>query len=379
MRSTIHPVRHPSPRSALLLAAVVFGVTACERPSAKPGDSAPTGARTATPPAGVVTLGARDVATVALHPIAAGITVTGSLDPTRQVEVKAQLAGQLDRVLVERGSVVRRGQVLATFDAGTVRAQTASAEADVASKERDLDAADTLYKRGVISQRDYVQAKVALDAARAQLMQMREMLDRATVRSPVTGQISEKSVASGEAVQVGGKLFTVVNADTLELAAQVAANQIGQVRVGQPVRFTLDAYPDRVLTGRVARMDAVANAGTRQVGVYIRVPNTDHGIVAGLFATGTIVTSGASGATPVPTIPTVAVHQDSGQSVVYTVEGDRVQRRPVTLGARDDVAGLVEVRAGLAPGARVITAPGQGLAVGTPVRLLADVAGARQP
>ena len=347
---------------AALLAATTMISAACSS-----GDAAEIDATAAAKPA-VVTLGQRDVATATLAPITAGIAVTGSLDPADRVEIRAELSGQIERVLVDRGSIVGYDETLAKFDAAIVQARGLSALVALGARERDLDAADTLYRAGVLSERDFTQARVVRDAAKADLAQARDAVSNATVRSPIRGEISERHVSSGEVVQPGAKLFTVVNNDALELAAQVGADQIGRVRVGQLVRLTLDAYPGRTILGKVARVEPVADVATRRVGVYVRVPNGDHGIVAGLFATGTILTA-TDVATPVLAVPTAAVRADSGSASVLAVVSNRVERRPIVVGARDDAAGLVEVRSGLSAGDRVVVAPGSGVAPGTVIKL----------
>jgi RND family efflux transporter MFP subunit len=333
-------------------------------------DAAEVGAATVAKDA-IVSLGARDVAIATMTPITAGIAVTGSLDPADRVEVRAQLSGQIEHVVVDRGSIVGADQTLAKFDAAIVQARGLSALVSLGARERDLDAADTLYRAGVLSERDFTQARVVRDAAKADLAQARDAVSNATVRSPIHGEISERFVSSGEVVQTGAKLFTVVNNDALELSAQVGADEIGRVRVGQPVRLTLDAYRGRTIEGKVARIEPVADVATRRVGVYIRVPNVGHGIVAGLFATGTILTS-TDVTTPVLAVPTAAVRADSGSASVFAVVGDRVERRAIVTGSRDEAVGLIEVRSGLAAGDRVIVAPGSGIAPGTVIKLTSD-------
>lgn len=315
-------------------------------------------------------LGARDIATVSLETIASGISITGSLDAAQRVEIKSQLAGQLDRVTVDRGSSVRRGQLLAAIDARGTRAQLASAQASLEAAERDFRAADTLYKAGAISERDFVQAKVARDASEAQLEQVEETLSRATVTSPITGVISARSVEQGEAVQTATTLFTIVNTDSLELAGRVAPDAVGRIRIGQPVALSLDAYPGRAITGRVARIEPVAETGTRQVAVYVHVPNPRHELVGGLFATGLIMDDGVK--TPQPAVPSTAVQTSGSESSVYVLDGDRIMRRTVTLGERDATRGLVAVLSGLSAGERVLVNAPANLADGTRAALLSD-------
>lgn len=358
-------------RTMLGVLAAAFTLSACGSDSAStPQDSArAASASDSLPPtaAGNTTntplvLGSRDLAVVVEQPLRAGIEVTGSLDPAERVEVKAQIAGQLARVTVERGTAVRRGQALTSFESGALRAQVASAQAAVAARARDLEAIDTLYKRGAASQQDFVNARAARDAAEAQLAQVRETLERATVLAPIGGQVSEKLVSTGEAVQSGAHLFTIVNSDVLELAGQMAAADAAQVRVGQRVLLTLDAYPGREVQGRVDRIDPVANPATRQVTAYIRVQNTRDPVVAGLFATGRILTGQSTAAASAQAsslaVPSGAVRAEGADTVVYVVVDGRVQRRHVAVGARDALTGLSEVRSGLRAGERVLIAPG---------------------
>ena len=358
-------------RSLLQIALVGFTAACAET------DAAEVAAKAAAEPP-IVTLGARDVVTATLAPITAGIAITGSLDPAERVEVRAQMSGQLERVLVDRGAMVHYDQPLASYDASIVQARGLSALVALGARERDLDAADTLYRAGVLSERDFTQARVVRDAAKADLAQAREAVSHATVRSPIRGQISERHVSAGEVVQPGAKLFTVVNNDALELLAQVGADDIGQVRVGQQVRLTLDAYRGRAIVGSIARIEPVADAATRRVGVYVSVPNANHAIVAGLFASGTILTQGDV-TKPVLAIPTAAVQVSGDSAAVFTVLNDRVERRAISVGARDDAAGMTEVRSGLTAGDRVIVAPGRGVAAGASVRLTSDSITASRP
>ena len=211
-------------------------------------------------------------------------------------------------------------------------------------------------------------ARAAYEAAKAQVDEIREQLGDATVESPLTGVVSEKPVAAGEAVRVGDHLFTVVNTDTLELIGRVAPDQVGRIRVGQPVSLSLDAYPDRTIRGHVARIEPVAQPGTRQVNVYVRVPNEDRSLVGGLFASGTILTGAERGA--VPAVPLPALLEGRGRDVVvYVVEKGRVRVRAVTLGGRDESSGFAEVRSGLKPGDRVVLSPGEAIVPGDSVRM----------
>jgi membrane fusion protein, multidrug efflux system len=340
-------------------------------------------ARDATPTAdssAARILGARDVELAGFGRVEAGIAISGSLDPYRVVEVRAQLPGTIERVFVDRGVPVREGQVLALHDPATVRGQLAGADAAVAAARsavlaatHEEEAAEALYPEGALSERDLRQARSAAAAARAELkaaearlVEAREAEARVRVTAPVAGVVSRRAVSAGEAVSPGQPLFTVVDTDTLELAARVPAHQIAGVAVGKRVVFSIDAYPGRRFEGYIARVDAVADAATRQVAVYTYLPNDRGELVGGLYATGRILSEAADS---VVSVSREGVRGSADAPYVLVVENGKVGRRDVVLGPRDAVTGRVAVREGLAAGATVIVGPEGGLAPGTLVEL----------
>jgi membrane fusion protein (multidrug efflux system) len=264
-------------------------------------------------------LSANDVAVVTTEETAAGIRITGSLDPADRVEVKAQVGGQLQRVNVERGDTVRAGQLLAVVDAATQQAQSAAARAQLAAAERDFGAAEMLFKAGAVAERDYVNARAARDAARAQVSQIGQAIAHATIEAPRGGVVTAKEVSDGEVVSPGNTLFVIADTRRLELKGTIPASEIGKVRKGQKVSLTLEAYPGRAITGRVDRFDPVADAETRQVTVYVTVDNSNRELVGGLFATGLIETGQIVAA---PRVPETAVVDGS----VYEVSTGRVRK-----------------------------------------------------
>ena len=356
------------------------------------GEEAPTtdsAAGTTT----TMVLGPEDVAIAQEGDIGAGITLSGPLDPKERVTIRAQVGGTVRNLRVDRGSAVTRGQRLATIQAVGVTSQAAGARANVASAEANLavarqrrDAGQRLREAGAMSEIDYRTAVAQYEAAEAQLAAARaqaaasgEAAGFTTIEAPITGIVADRMVEDGEAVSPGGELLTVVNARTLELAGQVGVADAGRVRVGQPVTFSLDAFPGEEFRGRVARVDPTADPGTRQVGVYVELANPTGRIVGGQFARGRI-TTGAQ-ATRGVLIPATAVQGATAEATsgnVLVVENGRIVRRAVTLGTRDPSAGTVVVLSGVRAGERVIAVPSPEVKEGMPVTLPADAA-ARVP
>jgi RND family efflux transporter MFP subunit len=289
------------------------------------------------------------------------------------VRVKSQVVGTVRGVRVDRGTAVRSGQVMATIEAAGVRTQAEAARANLALARQKLEAARTLNEAGAMSDIDFRTAQAAYEAAQAQAAQAEEAESRSTIRAPMAGVVSERSVDGGEAVGMDAPLFTVVNSDTLELSGQIPVDRAAHVRVGAPVAFKLNAAPDRELHGRVARIDPVADPGTRQVGVYVQLANTKHTIIGGQFTTGRIVGEKVEDAV---VIPELAVRGEGDSTYVLTVSNGRVARQPVTVGPSDKATGQIAIAKGLEGGEKVIVTPSVQLPPGTQVVLASDEAAA---
>ena len=330
-----------------------------------------------------------DVALVEAMPLTSGVTLTGTLNPAKVVEVRAQVPGLVTRLAVDRGDAVRAGQLLVVIDAEGIRsaaagalAQVSAAQANLAVARQRLESSRKLFEKGAISEIDmkvaeagYEAAEGQLAAARAQAAAAGESARRANVTSPIAGEVSQRTISQGESVSSGDALVTVVNSAELELAGQIPVLQAAKVRPGQRVEFTLDAYPGQKLEGRVARVDPTADPATRQVGVYLRLPNGARRIVGGLFATGRVLTGEADS---VLSVPAAAVRTQGNTAFVYVIEQNRLERRDVVTGVSDPVSGRIEIISGVRSGERVLAVPGD-VQPNVTVRLAAVGGGSARP
>lgn len=367
--------------AAMLTLAVLAACGGASSDAADGGTSGAGGADTSAAPAVVLAPG--DVATATVRDVTSGIIITGPLEPATVVRITAQVGGTVGSLEVDRGSRVSRGQRLGTINAEGVRSNAASAAAGVAAAESNLavmrtrrDAARRLLAAGGISQVDADNAEAAYQAAEAQVAAARavaaaadEMAGFTTIRAPMDGVVSERAVEQGQPVANGDPLLTVVNTSALELAGRVPVDEAAAVRVGQPVTFTLDAFPGRTFRGSVDRKDPTASASDRQVGVYVRLPNPRGELIAGQYALGEVAGRQLRGAV---TVPATSVQGSGAEAAVFVVAGDRLERRPVTVGTRDAGSGAVAIMAGLADGERVLARPVPGVTDGMRVRLAAE-------
>lgn len=327
----------------------------------------------------VVQLSEADVATARISAVSAGVVLTGSLQPALIVRINAQAPGNITNIRVDRGVRVGAGQTLATIAAAGIRGQAEGARANVAAAEANLavarqrlESARTLRQAGAMAQLDFQAAEAAFKAAEAQVAAAKaqasgaiEAAQRANVTSPIPGVIGARMVNDGEAVNPGQELFTVVNSSMLELSGQVPVDAAGNVRAGQSVVFTLEAFPGREFRGAVARIEPMADPATRQVGVYMQMRNPGN-VIGGQFATGRILSATQDTAV---VVPESAISRAGAEATVLLIDNNVVVRRGVKLGGFNTTEGTVAVLEGLKAGDRVIARASAGIAEGARVQI----------
>jgi len=313
-----------------------------------------------------VLLAASDVATATRVDLASGVPVSGTLAPGVDVNLTSPIDDVLEQVLVREGQTVARGQVLARFRAGTVDADAASAEAQLRVAETDYTRQKNLLKEGAVSQRDVDTAEATWRAAQATYTAAARRRDDATVRSPIAGVVAVRSVQSGDRVSSGDALFRIVNTRELDFEATVPSEFVRDVHPGARVALTVTGDSGRAIDGKVARINATADEATRQVKVYVTVPNPSGRLVGGLFATGNVVTAQARAALAVPG---AAVRTDAQGRYSLVVRNGVLARAEIRTGVRDEATDRVQVLEGLSEGDIVVVGPIEGLTAGRPVKI----------
>ena len=328
-----------------------------------------------------VTLGPENVYVVVAEEIATGPALSGSLRAEREAIVNAEIGGVVQGVFAEKGQPVRAGQVLARIDAAAIRDQVLSAQSAVRSAEqqvttaqRNVERNQTLAAAGAVADRDVETARNTLAGAQAQLANARaqlssaqEQLGKTTVNAPISGIVSDRPVSAGSVVQMGGPLFVIVDPGSMRLEASVPAAELGQVRIGAPVRFTVTGYPGQTFTGTVQRINPAADPVTRQVPVIVSIPNAQGTLVSGLFAEGRVQAQARQGIV----VPAAAVDERGVQPVVVRLNGGKAERVTVTLGVRDAETDRVEITGGVNAGDTLLVGAALGTTPGTRVTVRA--------
>ena len=356
-----------------------------------------------------------EVASVESRPIDRYLRVTGSLLADEQAEVSAEAPGRVIATPVERGSRVSQGAVLARISSTETSAQLLEAEAnagqiearlglvagqafdpkrvpDVMNAKASLDLAEaefgrikSLLDQKVVSQSEYDQRRAQVDAARQQYQMSQNVAGQSyrsleaararialarkaqadtTIRAPFSGVVAERLVSIGDYVTRGERVATVVRVDPMRVELTVPEQAVSLVKVGQPVKISVDAYPGETFVATVRYVSPSLKADQRALTVEAVAPNHDARLKPGLFATAQIQQPVS---TPALLVPATAVETVAGTGRVYVVKGGKIEERIVTAG--ETVGQQVEITSGLTKGEVVAAAPKGRLADGVEVRV----------
>ncbi len=364
----IRSVRSTLPIRSLALAALVLAlvIAGCGGETKKKPAAAGAAMSAAEAAADAALLAPTDIATAARLDLAAGVPVSGTLSAGWEARITSPFDDVVDEVVVREGQQVAKGQVLARFRDDIMITGAASATARLKSAAADFDRQKNLLAEGAVSQRDVEAAEAGWRAAQAENAAAAKRLADATLRAPQAGSVTTRSVQSGTRVAAGDPMFVVSNTRELEFEASVPSEYVRLVRPGSVVRLDVTGFETGAIEGRVARVNTQADAATRQVKVYVNVPNHSGRLVGGLFATGSVVTQEAR---KVLAVPNAALRRDGDATFVWLLAGGQLQRTPVKPGLRDERRDLIEVLDGLREGDQVIIGPVDGFVPGRAARV----------
>lgn len=326
-----------------------------------------------------------DTAAVAPANIMNSITATGTIEPVTSVTVGTQVSGIVSKLFVDYNSVVKKGQVIAELDKTNLMSQLNTAKTQLATAQSQLNYQTanykrykTLFEKGLVAADDFDNAKLSYTQAKEQVVSAKEEVQRAqtnlgyaTITSPIDGVVLSKSVEEGQTVAASfstPELFTIAQDLTnMQVVADVDEADIGDVKEGERVSFTVDAYPDDTFEGEVkqVRQEATTTNNVVTYEVVISAPNADLKLKPGLTANVTIYTAERKGVLSVPSkalrfIPqkeTVGkmkiVDVANAKNKVWTIEGNSIVAHKVNIGMTDGTN--TQIVGGIAEGTKVIT------------------------
>ena len=313
------------------------------------------------------------------------VTATGTIEPVTSVTVGTQVSGIVSRLYVDYNSEVKKGQVIAELDKTNLLSELNTAKANLSSLQSALNyqAANfnryqTLLNKGLVSADDFENAQLTYRQATEQVKQAKEQVQRAqtnlgyaTITSPIDGVVLSKSVEEGQTVAASfstPELFKIAKDLTnMQVVANVDEADIGNVRAGERVSFTVDAYPDDKFQGTVTqvRQEATTTNNVVTYEVVINAPNGDLKLKPGLTANVTIYTSEKTGVLCVPTkalrfTPTPEtvgkewkIADCNGKNKLWTIEGNTLKAHAVKTGMTD--GSQTEIVSGITKGTTIVS------------------------
>lgn len=324
-------------------------------------------------------------AEAAKQDIVNSVTATGTIEPVTSVDVGTQVSGVISKLYVDYNSVVKAGEVIAELDRTNLMSELSSAQASLKSAQSNLEYQKTnyerykaLYDKGLISANDFEQARLSYVQAQQQTQQQKENVKKAqtnlgyaTITSPIDGVVLSKEVEEGQTVASSFNtptLFKIARDLTdMRVIADVDEADIGDVKEGQRVTFTVDAFPDDTFEGQVTqvRQEATTESNVVTYEVVISAPNDDLKLKPGLTANVVIFTMEAKDVLAVPSkalrfTPREAmlnsdetITDTDAKEKVWVKEGTSLKAVAVETGMTNGT--LTQITKGLKPGMHVLT------------------------
>ena len=314
-----------------------------------------------------------------------GVTATGTIEPVTSVTVGTQVSGIVSRIYVDYNSVVKKGQVIAELDKTNLTSELNTAKANLASAQSSLNYETdnykrykTLYSKGLVSADEYESAKLSYDKALQTVVSQKEQLTKAqtnlgyaTITSPIDGVVLSKAVEEGQTVAASfntPELFSIAkDLKDMRVIADIDEADIGEVKEGENVKFTVDAFPNDTFEGVVTqvRQEATTTNNVVTYEVVISAPNADLKLKPGLTANVTIFTAEKNNVLSVPskalrytpTVETIGkkykIQDCNGKNKVWTLEGNVLKAHAVQIGISD--GSHTEIISGISNDVQVIT------------------------
>lgn len=274
---------------------------------------------------------------------------TATLEAEDEATVNAKTGGVIEQVLAEEGERVRAGQVLAQLETDRLRLEVVRAKAALDKLEQDYKRNESVYQRNLVSREAYERTKFELEGARAAHDLARLALRDAEVRAPFDGVVSQRHIKVGNMIQPGSPTFRVTRMDRLQAQIYVPERDIHKLAAGQPASLSVDAWPGKIFTGSILRVNPVVDAGTGTVKVTVAMTQGQPALKPGMFGRVEILYDRHENAL---LIPRDAVLTEDARHSVFVVKDGRAQRRPVSLGYSD--ARHYEVLDGVAAGDQLV-------------------------
>jgi membrane fusion protein (multidrug efflux system) len=366
---------------ALALASTLLVLlTACGKSGSEGGTAQAAKAAQLKP----LRLAPEDLQSMGLSQYASGPVITGSIQPEKRADLRAEVQAVVLQVLKENGERVKRGELLVRLDGSAIRETLSSAqEASRAAgqsfeqAERQYQRMKTLQAQGMSSMQAMEDAEIRrnnaqseLVAAKARAATAQQQLQRTEARAPFDGVLSDRKVSPGDTAQIGKELVKVIDPTSMRFEGLVSADRMAELKLGQTVYFKVNGYAQSDFEGKVRRIAVAANPTTRQVEVLVDFAGEQQPGVAGLYAEGRVQSQSVSALM----LADAAIQREGDEAFAWRVQDGKLAKVALKLGERDERLGLYQISAGLKQGDRVLRHPNNALTAGRAVEFVETVA-----
>ena len=276
---------------------------------------------------------------------------TADVVAVQQAGIYPKVSGTLDRVYADMGTPVRRGQMLALIDTTELFQTRQQAEATAQNARLTYRRTKDLFDQKLVAAQDIENAEAAMKVADATLDVATTRLNYARITAPFSGTVTRKFLDPGAVVSaLSSTLFTLMDLDNMKIIINVLEQDIPRVTMGLTATVTVDAFPGKTFTGSVSKFAQAVDLATRTMAVEIDVPNRDHLLRPGMFASVTLTVGKRDDAL---TLPTQAFLKDDQGLYVFVARGDTARRMAIRTGNEQN--SRTEILSGLTGTEDVIT------------------------
>lgn len=323
-----------------------------------------------------------EVITVEKGDIIETLKLTGDIEPWESVNIVPDISGKVEKIFVEEGDIVKKGQILAELDMRSAKLLLEQAEAGLAVARLNFNDAfknweriKTLFEKGSVSPQQYDKAQLGYESAKAQLEQANSalnlanyQLDVSIMKAPFSGIITEKAMNENETINPmmpGSKgVVTLMDLSSVKINTSIPEVKFKNLKIGLAANVVVDAYPDKVFKGKIHKVNPTADPLSRTFKIEIVVPNGDMLLRAGMFARLELTIQERKGVT---IIPAGGVIKSADSVYVFVVDNNMVNKRDVKLGL--EVGQKVQVIEGLKEGEQIVTIGKESLNDGSLVQI----------
>jgi len=282
--------------------------------------------------------------------IAYQLNFNGDVVAIQQADIFSKVTGNLERIYTDMGNSVKRDQLLAVIDSTELYQQVQQTEATYYNARISYTRNKKLFEQKLVAKQDLDNAEAQMKVALANYETAKTRLSYARITAPFSGVITKRFLDEGALVATSNAtLYTLMDLDSVKVIVNVLEKDVPQISKGKTAKIVVDAFPGKEYEGVITRLSQAIDLSTRTMAIEVGVPNKEHNLKPGMYATVTLTISEHQNAV---TVPTEAVLNDNNGTFVYALQNNAAKRIPVQLGIERN--SRTEILAGLSGDERVI-------------------------